>query len=261
VSDTRDIITKMIKQIFILLSSSLLLISCSHTKMLTRSLQKSKAPISYLHDSEIIEFDKTKTISLGNFNNQIIDSITNVIVTKRIIIPLLVFNYFDRKYDVSLGQSNLDQNYTDFFKNSFIAESHRSGKYSFVDSNVSDYILDIKIDRCNTTSKYQTTITDVYLGDYVMTTVKEKGFPSESKLVLSVKLKSKNKVVFEKDYEFDKTRAFSRLRSSQAYTSRTFFNNNNVIRTFFITNMVETLSLNTKECIELIIDDINKEIN
>ena len=250
-SDTPDIITKMIKQIFILLLSSLLFISCSQSKMLTRSLQKSKAPISYLHDSEIIEFDKTKTIALGSFNNQIIDSITNVTVTRRIIIPLLVFNYFDRKYDISLGQSNLDQNYTDFFKSSFLTESHRSGKYSLVDSNTSDYILDIKIDSCYTTSKYQMTSSSLYLVSHVITTIKEKGFPSESKLVLSVSLKSNNKIVFEKDYIFDKIQALSNSRSKQT----------NALRAFFITNMVESLSLNTKECIELIIDDINKEIN
>ena len=91
----------MIKKIVFLLTSSLLFLSCSQTKMLTRSLQSVKVPISYLHDSDIIENDKIKTIALDNIDIQFIDSTTTVTLTNRLILPLIFYYYFDRKYDIT----------------------------------------------------------------------------------------------------------------------------------------------------------------
>ncbi len=219
--------------------------------MLTRSLQSVKVPISYLHDSDIIENDKIKTIALDNIDIQFIDSTTTVTLTNRLILPLIFYYYFDRKYDITLGQNNFDQKYSDFFKSSFITESQRSGKYTLVNSNTSDYTLDISIDTIDTKSNYRIIQSHMYFGVISMSIWDEKRSPSVSQLVLSVRLKNKNDIVFKRNYVFGKTQELSIPKS----------NNSKTLRTDFMTNMVESLSLNTKGCIEIIIDDINREIN
>jgi hypothetical protein len=75
----------------------------------------------------------------------------------------------------------------------------------------------------------------------------EIGFPAETNLVLNVKLKKENNLIFEKKYTIEKT---------QPFINRPALNVNK-LRSDFVTNMAESLSLSTKESIELIITDIN----
>ncbi len=113
-----------------------------------------------------------------------------------------------------------------------------------------EYTLDIKLDTCNVSSKYQTNSTVLFLLIAYSYNIQEIGFASNTNLVLNVKLKKGDNLVFEKKYSVKNEQPFIKKVNSTIYP----------IRSDFMINMGESLSLGTKECIEQIISDINKII-
>lgn len=95
---------------------ALIVVSCSESRMLQKSLGNFSAPIGYLHDSKIIDNPKTDSLIVW-LNNKSLDSITNVTKINAKILPFLVFNYSEVNLNVKLGQSSLQQKYDDFFAN------------------------------------------------------------------------------------------------------------------------------------------------
>jgi hypothetical protein len=80
--------------------------------------------------------------------------------------------------------------------------------------------------------------------------VQEAGSPSQTDLNLNVKLIKDNNLVFEKVYSIDRRQPFINLQSRDV----------DKLRSDFVNNMVESLSLSTKECIQRIVKDINQVI-
>jgi hypothetical protein len=83
------------------------------------------------------------------------------------------------------------------------------------------------------------------------TTYQESGSPAYSKLRFSAELKRGEDVIFTKNYLADREQPFI----SNNYRDI------NKLRSDFLVNMAESLSLNTKDCIELLIQDINDNLN
>ncbi len=223
-------------------------ISCSETNMLQKSLLNLKAPAAYLHDSRIVNCNKTDSVSII-FNNKPLKSLTKVSRLKGIILPLIVFNYFETNMKVELGQNSIEENYNDFFINSLVDESRRTGCFGISDSIAthSNYSLEITIDTCKTFSRYQSTRTILFLFFAYSMSFNERGFPAETNLYVTVKLKKGNDLVSEKSYAINKTQPFLPAQNLSIDKLREEFN----------TNMVESLSLSSKECIEAIINDLN----
>ncbi|MDR2906445.1 MAG: hypothetical protein LBU91_00435, partial [Bacteroidales bacterium] len=125
------------------------LVSCSESKMLMKSLNKYQVPLDYLHDSKINECDKSATVSFASFDNSILDSSTSVYKINQKILPFIFYNYTEVNLGVKLGQSSLEQNYSDFYRKSFITESQRAGCYSLTENTTdSKYMVEISFDSC-----------------------------------------------------------------------------------------------------------------
>lgn len=225
------------------------LMSCSGSKMLQKSLQKYKAPIGYLHDSKIDDYLKKDTIFISAINNKGIDSITSVSKMKGKILPFIIFNYTETNMKVELGQSSIEQSYHDFFTNSLIDESKRSGRIIVDnrDPGKNPYSLEINIDTCNVRSKYQRNTTVLFFLIAYSMSFQELGFPSETNLVVTARLKKEGKMISEKSYRVKRTQPF--LNSQSINSAK--------LRSDFTANMVESLSLSTKQCIEDLIKDLN----
>ena len=152
---------------------------------------------------------------------------------------------------MNLGQSSLEQNYYDFFKKSFTVESQRSGCFSLTDNPTdSKYTVEIVFDTCKIGSKYQRNSTVLFLLFAYSMSFQEIGFPAKTDLVLNVKLKKENNLIFEKNYSINKEQPFLNVQSRDV----------NKLRADFVTNMAESLSLSTKDCIEQLVTDINQVI-
>jgi hypothetical protein len=230
---------------------ALVAISCSESKMLQRSLSKYNAPIGYLHDSKKTDCPVVDSIII-RLNNKPLDSITSVSKINGLVLPFIVFNYTEVNMRVKLGQSSIQQQYNDFFASSLMEESKRTGCFGITNqkSNDSIYTLDIIIDTCKTNSKYQMSTTVLFLFFAYSMSFSEMGFPAETNLQVSTKLRKGNSVVSEKIYSIKRTQPFLNSRNV----------NVDKLRSDFTANMVESLSLCTKQCIENMVIDINNVI-
>ena len=239
------------KKILLLFILSILFLSCSTSKQMQKSLKKNKSPLDYLFDTKISDLSKSDSIYI-NFDTFKIDSITKVSRKSVLILPFIVFNYFEKNLNVKLGQNSIEQNYNDFFNTSFIKESRRSGNFLVAKNNIinSNYSLDIFINNCKTKSRYQISTTVVYLLLAASTYREEIGFPAETNMQLSATLKKGNSIILEKNYSINHIQPF--INTNVEKTKQLHFN--------FNANMVESLSLSTKKCIEEIIKDINLEL-
>lgn len=219
--------------------------------MLQKSLGNFNAPIGYLHDSQIIDSPKPDSLIVW-LNNKSLDSITNVSKINALVLPFLVFNYSEVNLKVKLGQNSIQQKYDDFFASSLVDESKRTGCFgiSNLESNDSLYTLDITIDTCTTYSKYQRSTTVLFLFFAYSISSSELGFPAETNLRVSTKLKKGSVLIAEKSYAIKRTQPFIPLTNVGV----------NNLRADFTANMVESLSLSTKQCVEDIINDVNRTI-
>ena len=228
----------------LLLSIPVLLFSCSGLDGLTQY----RKPIDYLHNTEMAKCDKGTPISFGTFENQVFADSTSLETTEHKVLPLIIYNYQRTDLAVTLGQSSIEQNYSDFFKESFKKESQRTGCYFLTDEKDDDgYVLGISFVTCQTKSRYQQIYTLLYLVFGISMSVQEIGYPSQTDLILDVKLIKGNTSVFEKTYSVIRAQPFINTQTR----------NVEKLRSDFVTNMVESLSLSTKEGIERIIKDIN----
>lgn len=236
--------------IYILLLA-LITISCSESKMLQKSLIKFKSPLGYLHDSKISNLPKTDSLVV-KLNIGTLDSVTTVSKMRGLTLPFIVFNYFEKNMLIHLGQSSIEQEFNDFFISSLIDESKRTGNFgiSSDSSNDSFYTLEVNMDTCMTHSKYQSTTMGIFVVFAYSVSSNEMGFPAETNLHVSTKLRKGSTVISEKDYTIKRNQPFLSSRSR----------NSNKLRADFIANMVESLSLSSKQCIEDMINDVNTSI-
>jgi len=230
---------------------AILAVSCSQTKMFQKSISSYNIPIEYLHDSKKTNVSAIDSITI-RLNNVPIDSITTVSKLKGLVLPFIVFNYSEVNMSVKLGQSSIEKPYDDFFLTSFIEESKRTGRFGIANQPKQDstYTLDITIDTCSTLSKYRRSNTVIFLLFAYSMSFNEIGFPAETNLQVSTKLRKGDLVVAEKNYRITKTQPF--LQSRNVSIEK--------LRSDFTANMVESLSLCTKQCIEDMIHDVNNSI-
>jgi hypothetical protein len=227
---------------------ALFAISCSPTKQLQGRLSKYKQPIGYIHDSKSADCTKSDSLII-KLNNKPLDSLTSVSLIYKHTVYLLLYASSDIKMNVKLGQNNIQKQYNDFFVSSLIDESKRSGCYG-ISNKVSDdllYTLEITIDSCKTNADYRYEMFDL-LG---MLSISVNGFPAETNMHVSTKLKKGGIVLAEKAYTIKRKQPF--LTSRNISFDR--------LEADFVANMAESLSLGTKECIEKIINDLNSTIN
>lgn len=230
---------------------ALVLFSCSQTKMLQKSLQNYRAPMGYLYDSKIIDGPKNDSLIIW-VNNKSLDSLTSVTKLKGKVYPFIVFTYIESNMGVKLGQSSLEQTYDNFFSTSLADESERSGSFIISNTHSSDslYTLDIEIDTCATHSNYQQSTTALFLFFAYSVSYEERGFPAQTTLKVTTKLRKGDALIAERTYSVDRTQPF--LNPQTMSVDR--------LRADFTANMVESLSLSTKQCIEQIIRDVNLDL-
>ena len=239
-------------RILIISLMTLFVLSCSNVRMLEKSFNKIKAPIEYLHDSRISDNKKTDSIYVS-FNIMPLDNQTSVTKIDGTTIPLLFFNHISTDVKVVLGQNSIKQNYNNFFISSFFDESSRTGNYilSNQPSNSSSYSMVITVDSCITQSQYMKSSTSIFLLLAYSFSSTEAGLAAATNLKVTSVLKKGDIIINKKSYSIYNTQPFLKTQSESI----------DEMRSDFISNMAESLSLGTKECIEKIITDINSSIN
>jgi len=118
---------------------------------------KGRSSIRYIHTSKK-EFKKTDNrvnVSLPVITDSRFKSAGNVRHVKSTVIPLIVFNSWDYRYECEVGQPLIIENLPRFIQASVIAESRRSGTFGIDSvSNDSGLTLEIAVDSLSAKGPY-----------------------------------------------------------------------------------------------------------
>jgi len=213
-------------------------------------LKQYKSPLGYLHKGN--DSVCNKPVYLKSISFVGLDSISKVTHMYGFAIPLLVYNYFETNKKVVLGQNSMDKNYSQFFKESLIERSKRSGLIQIINEDTirfNDYNLEILIDTCITKARYKEKTTIMVSSTFISYSMYAGSFPSETYISIKLKIRNGNNIVLEKKYKVSKIQNYP-----FQFDNIGFDESNSPL----ITNMVESLSLSTKDIIdEMVIDIIN----
>jgi hypothetical protein len=122
-----------------------LLAGCAGTSSLQRTLEDRKGSLMYVHDSEKIADKKSGSLKLSSFTVEDVLAPDTVVTRKSsFFLPLIFFNMWKQEDQARLGYSQLENDYKQFFKESFIEEMKRSGLYAIRDGQ-GDLALEVKI--------------------------------------------------------------------------------------------------------------------
>jgi len=243
---------KRIFSIFSLCLLALLFFSCSGAMQLQKSINSYTTALGYVYDSPVSACPRSDSMVVI-YNGLDLNNLTTVSKARVKLFPFLFVNYFEKNFRVKLGQNLMEQDYNDFFFDAFLDESDRSGCYALrYDSTYSDsvYTLEITLDTCETNSKYRQSSLMLYFIYAYSISYSEKGLPAETRLAFTARLKKGRTLISEKRYSIRKSLPF--MRSGQDGT--------NGLRADFVYNMVQSLNLGTKDCVEAIVRDVNASI-
>jgi len=241
----------MIKKMYFLFF--IVFMGCASTNAIKKALDKQVFPITYLYDSKIEEekIDDGVYIKPIQNNSQSLNKTAQVVKTKGLIVPLLVFNMWDYQYDCDLGESGVQEDIPEFVRKSLIEESERSGKFRIVQSVDScDYILEMSINDHSVGGPYRENGFAYFALYFYGYNYRETAGPATSHVSLTAKLIKGEDVLFEKELLAEKVSAPLKRQ----------YRKTNELYTDFSNSMVESLSLAYKQVIEEIVIEINKQI-
>ncbi|MDR0547487.1 MAG: hypothetical protein LBG77_07905 [Dysgonamonadaceae bacterium] len=238
------------KKILIFGVVSIVLCACSSSKELVNSLSKHSHRLGYKHDSKITECERKVKIAIGAVRADSFDIFTRVSKTRRSLYPFIVINSFVENFWVRLGQNSLQQRFPDFFLDSFLEESERTGCYTIVDDpKEADYVIDFILKDHTTEAKYRMTSNSLFLISYYATSYQESGSPATTRMEIQIRLTGRSGRS-EKTYTLER----------EMPQKRPGWPDSGHPRYDFMANMAESLSMTAKECIEMIINDINLNV-
>jgi len=227
-------------------------LACSETKLLQKGLSPFIEPLGYDFTSPIVKGPKTDSLVIL-FNGLPLDSLTTVKRHKTTILPFVFFNYFDNQYQISLGRNSLKDDFNDFFFNSLMDESDRSGQFALSYDSVSTdstYRLEVRIDTCETTCVFQKQQIIIYYVYGYGITYTERVKPSHCKISGTAVLRKGNRLLFDKTFTSNKELAFpggENMYRSEMYPILSW-------------NLAESLCQCTKDCISTLVRETNKAI-
>lgn len=236
-----------------------LFISCSSTKDLNREMRTMITSLGYELTSPEYKGELYCNVLLNPIEGAGLVPQTTIIKKGNVVVPLILVNYVGEKYESSLGETSLDIPYQQFLTEAFLAECNTSSCFNLYkaedSTNVeSDFLLDIKVGKCQTKSKFKFNNTailwvDIFNGDGdFMSFFNHKLNPATTELEFKVTLTHKNNPIFNKDYKVTHTNNENSIRreGNINYDS--------------LNNMAESLSLATKEIVERISTDLSLTI-
>ena len=224
-----------------------IIFSSCEEKHLQRDLAAYKAPFGYLHDSKQTRLEKKDSLYLIVKGISFTDS-TRVIATNKIIVPLLVVNYFSTTMKVTLGKNSMMEPYTDFMYQSFLDEADRTAGFAVIsEQDDSSTIFEITVDSCYTTSVFRKRNWSVLLTLGVSSET-EQAEAALTHLYTTGRLKKNGVVLSEKKYA---------IISEPMYYLKRKVKTEEEMRSTLTNNLLESLSLGTKKCVEYMIADLN----
>ncbi|MDD3051980.1 MAG: hypothetical protein PHR06_12670 [Candidatus Cloacimonetes bacterium] len=200
--------------LFLLLT--LTVVGCSNNKSLASNLKNRKQYLHYVHDSNINNEKNRIAVTLDSvrIHNSAMTDSTKVQKTNGYVIPLLLINFWDYSYECDLGKDVVAENLEDFFTESFVNESKRSGDFlinpsdSLLSECEAEYNLRITVDSLSVKGPYS------YKGNAIITpyayaySIYEIAGPAVAKCVINAQLQKNEQIVIDKRFKTSQISAF-----------------------------------------------------
>ena len=150
---------KRIRRILFFIFPAILLSSCITSKSVQREMLEIQSELFYELTTPVYSENIGKMIYLNPIGYSAILPFTTVKGKGGMVIPLIIYNLSQRKYEVTLGEASLIQPYRNFLMDALLAQCNRSSCFDLAvnDGNItlhdSALILDVKINENATTTK------------------------------------------------------------------------------------------------------------
>lgn len=118
---------------------------CAGTSSLQRTLEDQKGSLVYVHDSEKVADKKSGSLAIKSFTVEDVLPPDTVVTRKSsFFLPLIFFNMWKQEDQAQLGYAQLENDYKQFLRESFVEEMKRSGTYAIGDGQ-GDLNLEVRI--------------------------------------------------------------------------------------------------------------------
>lgn len=215
--------------------------------MLQHTLQEYKVSLNYEHNSKIDTLKSNKKVCIRILDELQTSDTTKVKDNGFLVVPLVIAGGYKGDFTVTLGKNNVDPSFPEFVLGSFQTEVYRSGNFNLKERTfLSDYILKITLLDCQISTQYHKD--RIRYGRHSRENWLLK--PVTGNFIVKVQLSKKRNLVFEKVY--------SSTKSSQLETQN--FKSEHEMNKKMMEDFAQTASIEIKDIIETIIQDLNEQI-
>lgn len=238
--------------ILLALTGLLFLASCTSTRVIEKNMNSDRYSLSYLRDSKISKNKLDFNVSIDSVVFATPMNITTTVTRlKGWFIPLALVNIWNSQNECIQGKSMFEEDIPTFLRASLVEEINRSGNFNYNSFNDSGYQLDISIDEISTKGPYVSKGFFYFAFFAYGYSYADIAGPAISNMGISYKLKKGDRVL--------KSNSFSSEKIAEQIDKR--YSNNKMLQQDYAISMVEAVSLNFKNVIELIVADLNDHFN
>jgi hypothetical protein len=230
-------------QLFILLTG-VILFSCSPYKQLYKDFNGNKTSIDYIHTTELVKAKK-RDVTICIAKPIIRYSRFTVGEVRKIsseIIPLIIYNGWNHKYECSIGKNQIKENLDTFIQAAFLEEINRSSSFKADTISKNKFSIEIEVDSISSRGPFVNSGEFIYLFIAYMSQTREEAGPGVAYSRLHYKVRKSDKVVLE---DYVSTQSTFELLRPNVLTFKKFHSH-------YRANLIESLSDTLKKNIEQI---------
>jgi hypothetical protein len=203
--------------------------------------------LEYILNSKADTLKSNKKIYLNVTDSLNLSDTTKVREDGMFVLPLIIAGGHKYDYSITLGKNSVRSSFSKFVLESLKTEAKCSGNFEIVDKiSNSNYVMEITLRECQISAKYHTGsfgYGNTRIHNYQLKPIK--GF-----FKMEAKLRENNNLIFNNIYSSSKTFQPKGYKFNSEYEM-----NNQMMDSF-----VKSASLEIKEIIESIIQDVNNKI-
>jgi len=222
--------------------------SCVGTKTLYKGLTKEQSTLEYLYDTQQSSSEKIDTIRIEDpvISDKKFTKSGNLEKTTSSAIPLIIYTGWKNEHEYSIGENVIQENLSNFIKESVITETNRSTVLYSDSATNSDLKLEITVDSIGAHGPYRSNGYVLFLLLAYSYSVNESAGPGIAYSKLSYVLRRDEEIVF-------KGNSMNQIETEPLKDN---FKNPKELRQFYSANLTEGLSRTLKANIE----EISKEV-
>jgi len=232
----------------IVVCAFIFLTSCQGPKTLQMQVNRKTYEPLLIHDKNILEDKSSKTLKLTIVDRANLSDLSEVSKKNGYFLPLLLFSVWNYDMVITLGNHSSNPRVVSFVQSSIEETFERSGDFIITDSTSQsphNYLCEITIDSINVNCDYNRT----GMSSMNFYSASETAYSSKGFVKLTLDLIENDKSVLSKTYSIEKSVNFIKTDD-----------NIKNVKHHAMKNLIENLTLSTKEIAENMVNDVNSKV-